>query len=43
MFNKKIKTQKKIFFFNKKNLTKHIFEKFIFKKIKFNLTGKIFK
>ena len=43
MFNNLVKTKQNIFFFDKKNLKKNFFFKIIFKKIKFNLTGKIFK
>ena len=42
MFNSYIKTNIKIFF-NKKNLNLNLKKKVFFKKIKFNLTGKIFK
>lgn len=42
MFNLYIKTNKKIYF-NNKNINLNIKKNFFFKKIKFNLTGKIFK
>ena len=43
MFNKNIKIKKNNFFFNKYFICKNINIKIKIKKIKFNLSGKIFK
>lgn len=43
MFNNSIKLKKKHIFFNKKNINIFLEKQIFFKKIKFNLTGKIFK
>ena len=43
MFNNFLKIRNKTIYFDKKNLNLKILKKFKFKKIKFNLTGKIFK